>query len=277
MAVKSCSPRCKPGLTGTWSSFSRVGPMRQRNRPLFVGEPSLSCAGVPRSSLLTLSRRLGFSGLGKIFLATASRRQWSGRLELWQRSGRFELREWSGRVKLRRGGGRLEHRQWSRASWRRHKAWGGASREDGGWGGAGTRSQRRPAARFVSRAAARGSIYLDGKRPYRISVQQVLKKAWKRHGYYSSKGFPLGGDSPPMTRQRFAAMRKIAAFDDSSSGGAAGDESSSGGSSSSSSSASSSPSVDFDAALSLEAFSLVAGMAADRLVCSDILCEMKSS
>ena len=164
----------------------------------------------------------------------------------------------------------------------------GAAREDGGWGGgAGTRSQRRPAARFVSRAAARGSIYLDGKRPYRISVQQVLKKAWKRHGYYSSKGFPLGGDSPPMTRQRFAAMRKIAAFDDSSSvgaagdesssGGAAGDESSSGGSSSSSSSASSSPSVDFDVALSLEAFSLVAGMAADRLFCSDILCEMKSS
>ena len=72
-------------------------------------------------------------------------------------------------------------------------------------------------------------------------------------------------------------MRKIAAFDESSSGGAAGDESSSGGSSSSSSSASSTPSVDFDAALSLEAFSLVAGMAADRLVCSDILCEMKSS
>ena len=133
----------------------------------------------------------------------------------------------------------------------------GAAREDGGWGGAGTRSQRRPAARFVSRAAARGSIYLDGKRPYRISVQQVLKKAWKRHGYYSSKGFPLGGDSPPMTRQRFALMRKIAAFDDSSSGGAAGDgsssggaagdESSSGGSSSSSSSASSTPSMDFDA------------------------------
>ena len=139
----------------------------------------------------------------------------------------------------------------------------------------------------MSRAAARGSIYLDGKRPYRISVQQVLKKAWKRHGYYSSKGFPLGGDSPPITRQRFALMRKIAAFDDSgsggaagdgsSSGGAAGDESSSGGSSSSSSSASSTPSVYFDAALSLEAFSLVAGMAADRLVCSEILCEMKSS
>ena len=153
----------------------------------------------------------------------------------------------------------------------------GAAREDGGWGGAGTRSQRRPAARFVSRAAARGSIYLDGKRPYRISVQQVLKKACKRHGYYSSKGFPLGGDSPPMTRQRFASMHKIAAFDDSSSGGAAGDESSSGGSSSSSSSASSTPSVHFDAALSLEAFSLVAVMAADRLVCSEILCEMKSS
>ena len=108
----------------------------------------------------------------------------------------------------------------------------GAAREDGGWGGAGTRSQRRPAARFVSRAAARDSIYLDGKRPYRISVQQVLKQAWKRHGYYGCKGFPLGGDSPIL---------------------------------------------DFDAALSLQAFSLVAGMATDRLVCSEILCEMKSS
>lgn len=153
----------------------------------------------------------------------------------------------------------------------------GAAREDGGWGGAGTRSQRRPAARFVSRAAARDSIYLDGKRPYRISVQQVLKQAWKRHGYYGCKGFPLGGDSPPMMRQRFASMRKIAASDESSSGGAAGDESSSGGSSSSSSSARSTPILDFDAALSLQAFSLVAGMATDRLVCSEILCEMKSS
>jgi len=139
----------------------------------------------------------------------------------------------------------------------------GAAREDGGWGGAGTRSQRRPAARFVSRAAARGS----GKRPYRISVQQVLKQAWQRNGYYGGKGFSLGGDSPPMTRQRFASMRNIAA----------GDESSSGGSSSSSSSARSTPSLDFEVALSLEAFSLVAGLAEDRLVCSEILCEMKSS
>ena len=57
----------------------------------------------------------------------------------------------------------------------------------------------------------------------------------------------------------------------------AGDESSSGGSSSSSSSARSTPSLDFEVALSLEAFSLVAGLAEDRLVCSEILYEMKMS
>ena len=116
----------------------------------------------------------------------------------------------------------------------------------------------------MNRAAAKDSIYLHGKR-YRISVQQVLKQAWQRNGYYGGKGFSLGGDSPPMTRQRFASMR------------AAGDERSSGGSSSSSSSARATPSLDFEVALSLEAFSLVARMAEDRLVCSEILCEMKSS
>ena len=99
------------------------------------------------------------------------------------------------------------------------RAW----REDGGWGGAGTRSNGRPAARFVHRAPAMGGRY-------RISVQLVLKQAWKRHGYYGSKGFPLGGNI------------------------AAGDESSSGGSSWSSSPASSpaSSTLDFEVALSLE-------------------------
>ena len=130
----------------------------------------------------------------------------------------------------------------------------------------GTRSQRQPAARFVTNAAARDSTYLHGKR-YRISVKQVLKQAWLHHGY-GGKGFSLGRHSSPVTRQRFASMRNIAA----------GDQSSSGRSSSSRISARSTPSLDFDVALSLEDFrSQVAGLAEHRLVCSEILCEMKSS
>jgi hypothetical protein len=117
----------------------------------------------------------------------------------------------------------------------------------------------------LTRAAARDSTYLHGKR-YRISVKQVLKQAWLRHGY-GLKGFSLGRHSPPMTRQRFASMRNIAA----------GDQSSSGRSSSSTISARSTPSLDFDVALSIEDFNQVARLAEDRLVCAEILCEMKSS
>ena len=92
-----------------------------------------------------------------------------------------------------------------------------------------------------------------------------------------------------MTRQKFASKCNIAAGDENSSGGAAGDKNSSGcaaGDQSSSCGAvgdessksrSSAPSLYFEVALSLEAFSQAAEMADDRIVCSKILCEMKSS
>ena len=78
MAVNSLSPRGKPRLTITWISLLRVGPHAcsvavviapMRHLPLFVGEQSLPRAGVTWSSFL--SRRLGFSGLEEIILATA--------------------------------------------------------------------------------------------------------------------------------------------------------------------------------------------------------------
>ena len=55
---------------------------------------------------------------------------------------------------------------------------------------------------------------------------------------------------------------------------AAGDHSSSGWSSSAE--LVSTPSLDFDAALSIEDFSEVAALAEEKLVCSEILCELKS-
>ena len=39
----------------------------------------------------------------------------------------------------------------------------------------------------------------------------------------------------------------------------------------------STPSLDFDVALSIEGFSEVAALAEDKLVCSEILCALKSS
>ena len=124
-------------------------------------------------------------------------------------------------------------------------------------------------ARFVTRAAARDPTAIEHCKRYRISVKQVLKQAWLRHGY-GGKGFPLCHHSPPRARQRylrFASMRNIAA----------GDQSSSGQSSSSRISERSTPSLDFEVAVSLEDFSQVFGLAEDRLVCSEILCEMKLS
>src|SRR4051812_41815898 len=78
----------------------------------------------------------------------------------------------------------------------------------GGWGGAGRRWKRRPAARFVTRAK-------EGC--HRISVKQVLKLGWVRHGY-GDKGFPGCRHSPRRSRQRFASMRTIDVGDQSSSG-----------------------------------------------------------
>ena len=91
------------------------------------------------------------------------------------------------------------------------------------------------------RVAGRGG----DRRPYRISVNQVLKRAWKRYGI-DGKGFSLGGQSPPMTRQRYASMRKLDAGDQSSTGWS----SSSRGTTSSRSSASSS-SLDIEVVLML--------------------------
>src|SRR4051812_32465813 len=70
--------------------------------------------------------------------------------------------------------------------------------EGGGWGGAGQRSKRRPAARFVTRAKEWWRHW--------ISVKQVLKQAWVRH-VYGGKAFPGCRHSPRRPRQRFALLR----------------------------------------------------------------------
>lgn len=246
MAVKSCSPRGKHRLTVPWSSLSRVGPFCQRHLPLFVGEPSLPRAGDGFRSCSHLTAPPVLSSRFAVAMERASR------AAAMERASRA-----AARVELRQSeSSRQGLRSQSQAR---------ASMVAGGWGGAGTRSQRRPAARFVTRAAARDSTYLDGKR-YRISVKQVLKQAWLRHG--NGGVFSLGRDSPPMTRQRSDSMRNIAAGDHSSSGRS---------SSRISAQRISTPSLDFDVALSIEDFSEVAGLAEDKLVCSEILCEMKSS
>ena len=130
--------------------------------------------------------------------------------------------------------------------------------EGEGWGGAGRRSKRRPAARFMTRAKE--------WRRHRISVKQVLKQAWVRHGY-GGKAFPGCRHSPRRPRQRFASLRSIDAAID------AGDQSSSG--QSSSSRIQREPNVDLEVAVALEDFSMVAGLAEDTLLCSEILCEQK--
>lgn len=150
-----------------------------------VGEKTLPRAGVPRSSLL--SCRLGFSGLEMERLIRAVAREekrQSIRAAAQEKKRRFERRAATQGLR-------------SQCKVR-------ASRVDGGWGGAGRRSRRRPAALFVTRAAAR-----DSKRPYRISVNQVLKRAWKRYGI-DGKGFSLGGQSPPMTSRGTTSSRSSA-------------------------------------------------------------------
>ena len=95
----------------------------------------------------------------------------------------------------------------------------------------------------------------------------VAASRLQRQGFFTLPYF-VGRHMPSVTRQRFASVRNIAA----------GDQSSSGRSSSSRISARSTSSLDFDVALSLEDFrSQVAGLAEHRLVCSEILCELKSS
>ena len=104
----------------------------------------------------------------------------------------------------------------------------------------------------------------SGKRPYRISMKKVLKQAWQRHGI-DGRGFSLGGHSPPMMRQSLASMRKLSEGNHINSVR------------SSASSTPSTPRLNFEVALSLEDFSRVVELSEDRLPCSEILCEMKSS
>lgn len=105
-------------------------------------------------------------------------------------------------------------------------------------------------------------------RRHRISVKQVLKQAWVRHGY-GGKAFPGCRHSPRRPRQRFASLRSI----DAAAWVQREAEFSSGQSSSSRIQRESS--VDLEVAVALEDFSMVAGLAEDTLLCSEILCELK--
>ena len=94
-----------------------------------------------------------------------------------------------------------------------------ATREGGGWGGVGSWVEE-TGGPIDDSAAVRDPAGIEHCKRYRISVKQVLKHVWLRHGY-GGKGFPLCRHSPSRARQRyprFASMRNIVAGDRSSSG-----------------------------------------------------------